>query len=157
MEQSTPGESSDFPYRERSLVGQDRNCKCLLCLVDYRCNNEYHSVVSWYYKIIVLHFVTPRKAAFVNTSECGILHLCLLLPENFLKFYKFAYDSAEGFNFIIDRRTKSCTICKGFSNELEAFTRVHKVSDSLSTLFWVVGLFAADGCSSILLVALGFG
>lgn len=80
--------------------------------------------------------------------------------KNFCKrnlVYKFVYDYAEGFNFIIDRGTESCTIRKGFSNESEAFSRVHEVSDNLPTLFWVLGLFAADGCSHILLVALGSG
>lgn len=80
--------------------------------------------------------------------------------KNFCKMnfiYKFVYDYAEEFNFVIDRGTKSCTIHEGFSNESETLSGVHKVSDSLPTLFWVVGLFAADGCSSILLVALGSG
>lgn len=62
--------------------------------------------------------------------------------KNFCKtnfIYKFVYDYAEEFNFVIDRGTKSCTIHEGFSNESETLSGVHKVSDSLPTLFWVVG------------------
>lgn len=47
------------------------------------CKNEYHSVVTSYYTI-VLYFVTPRKATLLNISEYGILHLCLSLSEEFL-------------------------------------------------------------------------